>query len=206
MARFRQSRDATVLAVNTELRIQPLSEVVRANGPSRQSPRSTNKGRVVHAMRARVDLGRRRRYVARLKSCRRRVRRNPGAHLGRVRGMGAPSLRREALSSRIGTNERLESPSHSRTIADSRDENWRVYFTLSSSIGPESWRLGVNTAVPKASEPRVRLVEVTSERITAHLADGRSISVPLAWSWRLANATPAQRARFEIVGDGEGVH
>jgi hypothetical protein len=37
-------------------------------------------------------------------------------------------------------------------------------------------------------------------------ADGRTISVPLAWSWRLADATPAQRKRFEIIGDGEGVH
>ena len=31
-------------------------------------------------------------------------------------------------------------------------------------------------------------------------------SVPLAWSWRLANATAAQRGRFEILGSGEGVH
>jgi len=40
----------------------------------------------------------------------------------------------------------------------------------------------------------------------AHLADGRIISVPLAWSWRLAAATPAQRANYEIIGDGLGVH
>ncbi|MBI1742208.1 DUF2442 domain-containing protein [Candidatus Acetothermia bacterium] len=36
--------------------------------------------------------------------------------------------------------------------------------------------------------------------------DGRIISVPLAWSWRLSEATPAQRAHFEIIGDGQGVH
>ena len=42
--------------------------------------------------------------------------------------------------------------------------------------------------------------------ITARLVDGRIISVPLAWSWRLAAATPAQRARYEIIGDGQGVH
>ena len=56
------------------------------------------------------------------------------------------------------------------------------------------------------SGARIRRVEVTDERITAHLADGRVISVPLAWSWRLAAASPAQRARYEIVGDGQGVH
>ena len=26
------------------------------------------------------------------------------------------------------------------------------------------------------------------------------------WSWRLANATPAQRQHFEIIGTGQGVH
>jgi len=38
------------------------------------------------------------------------------------------------------------------------------------------------------------------------LADGRTVSVPLAWSWRLSGATPAQRRRFEMIGAGEGVH
>jgi hypothetical protein len=57
-----------------------------------------------------------------------------------------------------------------------------------------------------SSDPRIKTVEVSDERITARLADGRIISVPLAWSWRLAAATPAQRANHEIVGDGQGVH
>lgn len=56
------------------------------------------------------------------------------------------------------------------------------------------------------SEPRIKRVEVTDETITAYLADGRVISVPLTWSWRLAAATPAQRAKYEIIGDGQGVH
>ena len=50
--------------------------------------------------------------------------------------------------------------------------------------------------------PRVRAVEVTDELITAHLIDGRTISVPFAWSWRLSDATRAQRAHYEIIGDG----
>lgn len=57
-----------------------------------------------------------------------------------------------------------------------------------------------------SSDPRIKTVEVSDERITARLADGRIISVPLAWSWRLAAATPAQRANYEIIGDGQGVH
>jgi hypothetical protein len=55
-------------------------------------------------------------------------------------------------------------------------------------------------------EPRIKDVRVTDEAITAYLADGRVVSVPLAWSWRLSEATPAQRSRWEIIGDGLGVH
>ena len=56
------------------------------------------------------------------------------------------------------------------------------------------------------TEPRARTVEVTDDEITAHLVDGRTISVPRAWSWRLAEATPEQRAHWELIGDGEGMH
>jgi len=57
-----------------------------------------------------------------------------------------------------------------------------------------------------AIDPRIVAMEVTKEAIVAQLSDGRIVSVPLAWSWRLTDATPAQRKRFEIIGDGEGVH
>jgi hypothetical protein len=57
-----------------------------------------------------------------------------------------------------------------------------------------------------SSEPRIRGVRVTKDEIIAHLVDGRVISVPLAWSWRLSEATAAQRAHFRIVGSGQGVH
>ena len=56
------------------------------------------------------------------------------------------------------------------------------------------------------TEPRARTVEVTDDEITAHLVDGRTITVPLVWSWRLAEATPKQRAHWELIGDGEGMH
>ena len=62
----------------------------------------------------------------------------------------------------------------------------------------------MNTAV--SVESRIARVDVTDETITAHLVDGRVISVPLAWSWRLSDATPAQRANWELIGDGHGVH
>lgn len=62
----------------------------------------------------------------------------------------------------------------------------------------------MNTAA--SSDPRIQDVRVTDDEIIAHLADGRVISVPLAWSWRLSEATPAQRANFRIIGTGQGVH
>ena len=49
-------------------------------------------------------------------------------------------------------------------------------------------------------------MNVTDDSIIAELADGRTISVPLAWSWRLSEATSEQRETFEIIGNGEGVH
>jgi hypothetical protein len=56
------------------------------------------------------------------------------------------------------------------------------------------------------TEPRIRDIKVTSNTITAYLVDGRIVSVPLAWSWRLSEATPAQRAKWRIIGDGQGIH
>jgi hypothetical protein len=53
--------------------------------------------------------------------------------------------------------------------------------------------------------PRIVAVEVTDRWITAVFGNGRQISLPLAWSWRLERAAPAQRTRWELVGDGEGV-
>lgn len=55
-------------------------------------------------------------------------------------------------------------------------------------------------------EVRIKDIEITEDTLTAHLMDGRTISVPLVWSWRLSEATPAQRANYEIIGNGHGVH
>lgn len=62
----------------------------------------------------------------------------------------------------------------------------------------------MNTVV--SSEPRIVSIQVTDDEIIARLADGRTISVPLAWSWRLSEATPEQRVHYEIIGSGQGVH
>ena len=61
----------------------------------------------------------------------------------------------------------------------------------------------MSTAVTDA---RIVGIEVTKNSIVADLSDGRVISVPLAWSWRLSEATPAQRANWQLIGEGHGVH
>lgn len=55
-------------------------------------------------------------------------------------------------------------------------------------------------------EPKISDLRITEAEITAYLMDGRTVSVPLAWSWRLSKATPAQRNHWEIIGDGIGIH
>ncbi len=51
-------------------------------------------------------------------------------------------------------------------------------------------------------------VDVTVTDVDRHvvLADGRELSAPLAWLPRLRDATPAQRARWRLIGLGEGIH
>lgn len=49
-------------------------------------------------------------------------------------------------------------------------------------------------------------VDVTSDRLTVELADGRSVSVPLVWFPRLLKASPEERSHWELIGEGEGIH
>lgn len=60
--------------------------------------------------------------------------------------------------------------------------------------------------VANAIEPRLRDIQITEDEIIAYLVGGRTISVPLEWSWRLSEATLEQHQKFEIIGEGQGVH
>jgi hypothetical protein len=60
-------------------------------------------------------------------------------------------------------------------------------------------------SIATRTEACIKSVSVTDEAIVAHLTDGRIVSVPLEWSWRLSDATPEQRAHWELIGDGQGV-
>ena len=51
-----------------------------------------------------------------------------------------------------------------------------------------------------------RSVSVTDDALIADLADGRTITVPLAWFPRLAHGTPAERNNWRLIASGEGIH
>lgn len=53
---------------------------------------------------------------------------------------------------------------------------------------------------------RLNSVKVTADDLIVNLNDGRIVSVPLAWFPRLLHATVAERKKWEIIGDGEGIH
>jgi len=58
----------------------------------------------------------------------------------------------------------------------------------------------------RVSEPLAIGLEVTDDELIVSLADGRKLSVPIAWYPRLANATPEQRRKWEMIGPGVGFH
>ncbi len=49
-------------------------------------------------------------------------------------------------------------------------------------------------------------IVVTDDTLTVDFADGRSISIPLAWYPRLVHGTPRERNNWRIIGNGEGFH
>jgi hypothetical protein len=49
-------------------------------------------------------------------------------------------------------------------------------------------------------------VETTDVMLRVVLADGRELSAPLEWFPRLRDATAQQRARWRLIGGGQGIH
>ena len=49
-------------------------------------------------------------------------------------------------------------------------------------------------------------MKIDADTIGIDLMDGRTITVPLAWYPRLANASPEQLADWKIAGAGYGIH
>lgn len=56
------------------------------------------------------------------------------------------------------------------------------------------------------STTRAIAVRVTEDTLVLDLADGRSVSAPLAWYPRLMHGSPAERGNWRLIGGGEGIH
>ena len=63
----------------------------------------------------------------------------------------------------------------------------------------------MTTSDPKPGE---RIVDVTfdAHTLSANLADGRTITVPLAWYPRLLHGSPEERKNWELSAGGFGIH
>src|ERR1700683_1054930 len=53
---------------------------------------------------------------------------------------------------------------------------------------------------------RATAVGLTEDALVVDLADGRTVSVPLAWYPRLLQGSPDERANHRFIGEGEGIH
>jgi hypothetical protein len=64
----------------------------------------------------------------------------------------------------------------------------------------------MDTSEPEDTRCKIKDVRFSDDRLIVDLDDGRTISVPLDWYPRLRNASPEQRAAWELCGGGAGIH
>jgi hypothetical protein len=55
-------------------------------------------------------------------------------------------------------------------------------------------------------EALAQTLTVTEDSVIVDLADGRTITVPLAWYPRLKHGNASERAHWSLTGKGTGVH
>ena len=64
----------------------------------------------------------------------------------------------------------------------------------------------MNISVVSPPIAHARSVAFVPDAFVVDLQDGRSLTVPLEWFPLLRDATPEQRARWELIGSGIGIH
>jgi Protein of unknown function (DUF2442) len=64
----------------------------------------------------------------------------------------------------------------------------------------------MSSSTVRACETFATHVAVSEDALSVELADGRTITVPLAWYPRLSHATVAERGEWRLIGGGRGVH
>jgi hypothetical protein len=64
----------------------------------------------------------------------------------------------------------------------------------------------MSSSASEFSRPLAVDVSVSGDTLTVTLADGRTISAPLDWYPRLKEGTARERDRWELIGQGIGIH
>jgi hypothetical protein len=64
----------------------------------------------------------------------------------------------------------------------------------------------MNTSTIELSETVAEKVTVTKDTLALELADGRTVTAPLAWYPRLLHGMARERANWRFIGGGEGIH
>jgi hypothetical protein len=64
----------------------------------------------------------------------------------------------------------------------------------------------MNTSTIELRGTVAERVAVTKDKLALELADGRTVTAPLAWYPRLQHGTARERANWRLIGGGEGIH
>ena len=64
----------------------------------------------------------------------------------------------------------------------------------------------MSSSVTDVRPPLAQRIAVSNDALVVDLTDGRTITVPLSWYPRLQYGTPAQRAKWRLIGRGVGIH
>jgi len=64
----------------------------------------------------------------------------------------------------------------------------------------------MSTSTHLGPEPRASQVMIKADALVIDLVDGRTIIAPLAWFPRLMHGTSAERSKWVLIGEGEGIH
>jgi hypothetical protein len=64
----------------------------------------------------------------------------------------------------------------------------------------------MNTLQADIRDAAASSVRVDGLELAVDLADGRTITVPVAWFPRLAHGSEAERANWRLIGRGQGIH
>lgn len=86
----------------------------------------------------------------------------------------------------------------------SSDELRRIAFMVEENAQLSREQRPMSKGVALIS--RARTVEFEGDELIVRFVDGRRLCVPLAWFPRLYAATSEQRVKWELLGDGEGIH